>query len=197
MVWPRELESALEWEKPGTFELQFDQSDSLWQGSSVDGPDYHIAVERNGFSYIIDNVAAAMTKLVIERSNSEEAAKYLEEGVDSLVRGDTWVMQTVVRVRWEWLLLPAILLVVSIIFVLWTVLISHRYHIPLWKSSLLAVLFHSLDCMPVERNRGGESHGFNQVSEMKACADVQSVQRESSERHKSSHIRLVHGGQED
>lgn len=197
MVWPTELGSTLEWEKPSIFWLQLDQYDDFWQSTSTDGPDYLIAVERNGFSYIIDNVAAAMTKLVIERSTSEQAAEYLETGIDSLVRGDTWVMQTVVRVRWEWFLLPAILLVVSIIFVLWTVLISHRNHVPLWKSSLLAVLFHGLNSMPVEQNRWGESHGYNQVSAMKACADVQYVQLESSEGRESSRIRLIHGKQED
>jgi hypothetical protein len=60
-------------------------------------------------------------------------------------KGKVGIVRTVLRVRWQWIALPAFLLAVSTIFFLLTVLESSRTSTPLWKGSSLAVLYHGLE----------------------------------------------------
>ena len=50
-----------------------------------------------------------------------------------------------VSVNWLWIILPAALVVLSVAFQLLTILTNKRQRLQLWKTSLLAVLFHGLD----------------------------------------------------
>ena len=58
--------------------------------------------------------------------------------------GVTWQSETIVRVRWAWLSLPAALLAASLVFLGATVLGTTRGRVGIWKSSTLALLFHGL-----------------------------------------------------
>ena len=52
--------------------------------------------------------------------------------------------QTFVHVRWYWSILPVGLVFLTAVFLAWTILISIRNSVPIWKSSSLAVIVHGL-----------------------------------------------------
>ncbi|KAI9931380.1 hypothetical protein ASPWEDRAFT_49798 [Aspergillus wentii DTO 134E9] len=60
----------------------------------------------------------------------------------STVEGVTWTVQSFVRVRWLWMILPIAMVVLSIFFLIITVV--HTRHQYIWKSSPLALLFSNL-----------------------------------------------------
>jgi hypothetical protein len=60
-------------------------------------------------------------------------------------RGQVGIVRTVLRVRWQWIALPAFLLAVSTLFFTLTAFESSRTSTPLWKGSSLAVLYHGLE----------------------------------------------------
>lgn len=49
-----------------------------------------------------------------------------------------------VRARWYWAVLPVALVGSTVLFMAWTVIISLRNGVPVWKSSSLAVMVHGL-----------------------------------------------------
>ncbi len=61
------------------------------------------------------------------------------------VTGQLGILRTVLHVRWQWITLPGILLVVSSVFFLLTIIESSKSATPLWKGSALAVLYHGLE----------------------------------------------------
>ncbi|KAJ5907650.1 hypothetical protein N7495_000332 [Penicillium taxi] len=58
------------------------------------------------------------------------------------VRGKAWSVESFVRVRWGWFILPIIVVVLSVIFLMVT--IAHTRNQYIWKSSPLALLFSGL-----------------------------------------------------
>lgn len=76
--------------------------------------------------------------------------------------GVAWENQTIVRVRWAWLSLPAVLLAATLVFLGATILGNSRGKVGVWKSNTLALLFHGLGSW------GGE--GMDHVSEMEEKA---------------------------
>ncbi|KAF2807923.1 uncharacterized protein BDZ99DRAFT_522530 [Mytilinidion resinicola] len=81
----------------------------------------------------LDNIAAAMTNSVRRKDNGTE-----------LVRGSAWAPQTFVQIRWIWILLPALLLIFSFVFLVGTIVKSTRQNVAVWKTSALAILLHGL-----------------------------------------------------
>jgi hypothetical protein len=67
------------------------------------------------------------------------------------VVGKLGTVQTLLKVRWAWISLPLICLVVSAVFLMASILESHRDETPLWKSGGLAYLAHGLDQSTKER----------------------------------------------
>lgn len=61
------------------------------------------------------------------------------------VLGAVWTNQTCVRVHWGWMAFPGGLLLLTIVFLVLTVLKTRSSHAPAWKSSIFAVLFSGLD----------------------------------------------------
>ncbi|KAJ5232485.1 hypothetical protein N7468_005441 [Penicillium chermesinum] len=67
------------------------------------------------------------------------------------VNGATWAVQSFVHVKWDWLILPAALVGLSIIFLIATMIHTRNQYI--WKSSPLALLFSDLlidDPVPIK-----------------------------------------------
>ncbi|KAL4901469.1 hypothetical protein BDW74DRAFT_170176 [Aspergillus multicolor] len=60
------------------------------------------------------------------------------------VSGAAYAYEVYVSVNWIWLLLPAMLVALGILFLLLTIAINRQQKLDLWKSSVLAVLFHGL-----------------------------------------------------
>ncbi|KAF2495221.1 hypothetical protein BU16DRAFT_561511 [Lophium mytilinum] len=81
----------------------------------------------------MDNIAAAITNSIRRKSDGTELAK-----------GSAWAPQTFVRIRWIWILLPALLLIFSFVFLVGTIVKSTRQNVAVWKTSALATLLHGL-----------------------------------------------------
>lgn len=84
------------------------------------------------------------------------------KATNDTVRGDALAEEAYVHVRWRWIILPALLELASLTLLIVTIIYSRRKHIPLWKSSLLALTYHGVDDLPgqgtlaVERLSGME-----------------------------------------
>ncbi|KAI1194473.1 hypothetical protein F5X97DRAFT_327466 [Nemania serpens] len=61
------------------------------------------------------------------------------------VLGTNSVQVTVISIDWAWLTLPIILVFSSAIFLFITVMCSRKNSVPVWKSSLMPLLFHGLE----------------------------------------------------
>ena len=73
-----------------------------------------------------------MTKLALDLS-------------DQSVAGNVTTIEVFVSVDWKWLVLPITLEVAGILLLLVAVILSRRRRVRLWRSSLLAILYHGLD----------------------------------------------------
>jgi hypothetical protein len=108
----------------------------------------------------MENVAIALTNWGLQTSNDT-------------VPGNTFskVPFSYVHVRWRWILLPAFLEVASLVLLILTIMKSRRENVPLWKSSILALIYHAVDEL-----RGQESFATERVSSMEVTAKRTDVQ---------------------
>jgi hypothetical protein len=60
------------------------------------------------------------------------------------IEGTAWKSERFVQVRWEWITLPAVSLLGSLILICATVLKGRKTNAPVWKTSTLAILLHGL-----------------------------------------------------
>ncbi|KAI5206191.1 hypothetical protein E4T38_03830 [Aureobasidium subglaciale] len=67
--------------------------------------------------------------------------------------GTAWQSTTFIRVRWIWLLLPAILVLATGILLVLTIVQSTRHGTVLWKTSMLAFLFCSTHAWTTQTSR--------------------------------------------
>ncbi|KAJ9615109.1 hypothetical protein H2200_001183 [Cladophialophora chaetospira] len=77
--------------------------------------------------------------------------------VISFVPGTVWGQKVFVHVRWAWLSLPVALTFGAIAFLATTAHQTRRQHLPLWKSSSLATLYHGLESDLVDEDRRYET----------------------------------------
>jgi hypothetical protein len=61
------------------------------------------------------------------------------------VLGTAYEMRTYVHIRWGWIALPAVVVLMTGAFLASAMLRSRTTRTKLWKSSALAMLFHGLD----------------------------------------------------
>jgi hypothetical protein len=74
-----------------------------------------------------------------------------------------------VQVRWQWIALPALLELASVILFLSTIFYSRRIGVPIWKSSLLAIYYHQVEDLREDR-------AIFRLSEMDKASNDASVQ---------------------
>lgn len=107
--------------------------------------DSHIVSSTDAFDVWIDegpertmnNIAAAFTQLGLSSS--------LNTNGTEVIFGQVGRVVSLVRVRWLWLILPYGLCLAGILFLLLTAYLSNRAGLPLWKSSINALLYHGID----------------------------------------------------
>lgn len=85
-----------------------------------------------GLERVINNLATLLTK-----SNTNNWGKQ--------VNGTVGISEVYVSVDWLWFILPAIVLVLGIVFFVSTILVTRAQNLSPWKTSILAVLYHGLD----------------------------------------------------
>ncbi|KAL3474559.1 hypothetical protein BJX99DRAFT_176590 [Aspergillus californicus] len=117
-----------------------------------------------GLEAVMRNIAASFTKAGLQAS-------------DTSVRGTVRRSEVYVSVRWFWLIFPAVLMVLGITFLALTVLVNSRLELRLWKSSILAVLFHGLDTETLESAAGNTDtrDRYATVSQMEKIAETTQV----------------------
>ncbi|KAE8152056.1 hypothetical protein BDV25DRAFT_170841 [Aspergillus avenaceus] len=88
------------------------------------------------------------------------------------VKGTTWTVESFVRVRWVWMILPIALVVMTIVFLIMTVVKTRNQYI--WKSSPLALLFSDLAVdAPHQFQRNPSLSGMEDVSKkMKVWLEI-------------------------
>ncbi|OQD95266.1 hypothetical protein PENSOL_c021G05122 [Penicillium solitum] len=91
-------------------------------------------LERVGLEKAMANIAASLTKHGLEITNHS-------------VNGTVYVTNVFVNVRWPWMILPGLLVLLGAIFLATTITVSKQSHIPLWKSSALAAYYHGLESL--------------------------------------------------
>ncbi|PLN78358.1 hypothetical protein BDW42DRAFT_187476 [Aspergillus taichungensis] len=85
-----------------------------------------------GFEESMKRIAASLTRLGL---------KSTKERVHGTVKTD----EVFVSVQWAWLAFPASLVFLGTVFLVITVMLSQKNHVPLWKSSTLPSFYHGLE----------------------------------------------------
>ncbi|KAB8226320.1 hypothetical protein BDV33DRAFT_197317 [Aspergillus novoparasiticus] len=116
-------------------------------------------VMTSGLDVVLKNIASSLTKYSLDFSNFT-------------VNGAAKVPEVYVSVNWRFLSLPVAVLLLGFIFIVSTILISHKMKAPIWKSSLLPVLYHGL--------RGANIRGqYITISSMEQAAQSTHIQFET------------------
>ena len=84
-----------------------------------------------GIDVIVPRVAKSLTKVYLQGSNITN------------IRGNVYRNEIMVNVRWPWMILPTLLVILGVAFFAWTMYASRKKIF--WKSSILALLFHGFD----------------------------------------------------
>ncbi|KAJ5332649.1 uncharacterized protein N7506_006432 [Penicillium brevicompactum] len=122
-----------------TNSLPMDNASATWfsfqVGSSLGSGNPNVPkIVRTGLDVVMRNVAASFTKAGLAGSNDT-------------VAGTMMGTEVYVSANWLWIILPAVLTVMGVVFFILTMMINRAQRLDLWKSSILAVLFHGLDDM--------------------------------------------------
>ncbi|KAJ5345707.1 hypothetical protein N7452_003711 [Penicillium brevicompactum] len=98
-------------------------------------------------------------------------SSYARKMSSNPIYGVVTTQDSYVVVRWQWLTLPAVLLVAGTLLLIATALISSRTGVRVWKSSTLPLMFHGLESEFIARNMMIEHGQCESVSEMEHVAD--------------------------
>ncbi|KAJ6032736.1 hypothetical protein N7540_003468 [Penicillium herquei] len=140
-------------------------SNSEWDASSGgDGIDNFGRIVEVGLGTIVPRVAESLTKVALQNS------------MTSKITGTVYTTEVIIRVRWAWMILPTLLVVLANVFLACTIYASRKKI--LWKSSILALLFHGLDDETAAKRDECQS---SISSGMEKLADDMRVQLQPSE----------------
>lgn len=79
---------------------------------------------------------------------------------------------TLVRINWYWFILPVVVECLSVGFFVWLLVCNGFSNARLWKGSLVAALYHSMD---VRRGEGGE-RGMEGLFDMELVAEKMAIE---------------------
>jgi hypothetical protein len=103
-------------------------------------------------------IASRMTERICSATNATNAL------------GSTHELDVFVHVRWPWLILPLVLVFASLAFLITSIVLGLMCSTPLWKSSTLPLLFHSINPW------NEEEHTIRSVRQMDRVAEATRVQ---------------------
>jgi hypothetical protein len=92
------------------------------------------------------NITSLVGSLAKTLTNVVRTAQDYRTSKGSFVQGQSWLSETRVQLRLEWVTLPLALLIFSLVFLITTVVASTKENatVGIWKTSALAVLFNGL-----------------------------------------------------
>ena len=140
-----------------------DESDKLGDDSLL----FH------GNTPIINIVGGKSTRSLEERLESVATAltNYGLETTNNTVPGRAFAEESYVKVRWQWIILPVLLQLSTLVLFIMTVVYSHLNGVPIWKSSILAIIYHAVEDLDEKKDVAAE-----RLSGMDAIAQVDKVQ---------------------
>jgi hypothetical protein len=107
-----------------------------------------------GLEKRLENIATALTNYGLEKTNET-------------VRSRAYAEETYVKVRWWWILLPTLLQLSTLILFITTVVYSRRNGVPIWKSSVLAIIYHGVEDLDEKKDLAAEKlSGMDAVARM-------------------------------
>ena len=112
----------------------------------------------SNFATTMDNLARAMTN-VMRTISGDTAIGTASQNV------------TYIHVRWPWLLLPLVMIILASGFLAVTVWQSHRWDIPCWRSSTLAVMEHGVHRSKESLGNRVVSSKLEKISELEVWAE--------------------------
>lgn len=98
---------------------------------------YFMIANNVSMASIIDNIATALSNRIRTVSSHQMA-------------GTAFALEVYIQVQWLWLLWPALMMLLAIIFLLLTVCQSNSSDVPYWRSSALAVMQHGVSTDALE-----------------------------------------------
>jgi hypothetical protein len=100
----------------------------------------------------LENIATALTNYGLEKTNET-------------VRGRAYAEESYVEVQWWWILLPALLQLSTLILFITTAIYSHLNRFPIWKSSILAIIYHGVEDLDEKKDLVAERlSGMNTIA---------------------------------
>jgi hypothetical protein len=169
-----EIQKSLRGQYDQQFTVEIDNNDDYWP-VGLETPDQNSDQYKYGrfstigpkstrnFSERVENIAVALTNWGLQTTNDTWS-------------GDAYADESFVRVRWHWIVLPAFLELASLVLLVLTIIHSRRMDIPLWKSSVLALIYHGVDELRAQENPATE-----RWSSMEGAAKEVDVQLVKSE----------------
>ncbi len=112
-----------------------------------------------GLPAVLPAIAESLT---YHNLNLDQDGPHLES-----LTGTVWTQKAFVAVRWAWLALPVALNTLGFLFLWATAIYTHRHNVPLWKSSLLAILYHGLEDRSFISD---QQQSYDTASEMESAA---------------------------
>ncbi|KAF2104206.1 hypothetical protein NA57DRAFT_70423 [Rhizodiscina lignyota] len=121
---------------------------------------------KTNLTFVAASVAASLTALGLDMGNSS-------------VSGTVSSEQIFASVRWEWIILPVLLVASGLLFLVVTMSLSRHRGVRLWKSSLLALLYHGFEepcSIPVAEDVSGmETAARSTTTRLRDSASGRSV----------------------
>lgn len=150
----------------------FHEGNSTWEKRSTTVSSDAIAfVIEIGLDHVVENIAASMSKFVRDRSNSTAL-------------GTAFINEKHVSISWIWLLIPTTVIVLTIIFLGFSIGVTSgktpNSAYPLWKSSILPVIYHGLGGSMETRDNTSHEEDYMSLSQMEAAAQSTRVRLENS-----------------
>jgi hypothetical protein len=148
----------------------FNNSTSMWTKgeSNSNNADYGAAFDRvidYGLGSVLSDIAAALTKYTLETSNARAT-------------GTAMLPQAFVKVSWQWMTFPSVLLVAGFAFWISTMMINRQRRLGLWKSSILPILYNGAEKIDQGLNGSGLASDYIKISQMTQSAQSTRVKLE-------------------
>lgn len=121
----------------------------LWQADNATRAMYNLA------EAITTQMRANATTLLQQAQQGQNTSIIAPE---QAIRGYVWVQQQNVVVRWEWLIMPLVLLALAAVFLFIAYMDTRRKHVGLWQSSPLTLFFHA---QPVDEEGGRKTAAWD------------------------------------
>ncbi|KAJ6000793.1 hypothetical protein N7481_001202 [Penicillium waksmanii] len=118
-----------------------------------------------GLGSLLSDMAAALTKYTLQTSNASAS-------------GTAMTSQAFVKVSWQWLTFPSVLLVAGFAFWITTVMKNRQHRLGLWKSSILPMLYCGAEKIDPRLERFGSTADYTKISQMSQSAQITRVKME-------------------